>query len=406
MWWDHVTRGRRAARRPARPRHQGQRLRPRPGDLDAVGGRTRARAGRVGTVARTARRHRGDSASSSSPQPRRPDRRCSRRRRADRRFALHSSKPHVLIGGPLAIKLRSSMQRYGVAADELPTMLDRGPCGSTASYSTSPSPAPTTTAWPRSRHGSPTSPAGIDALGEPPLDRLVRGARRPPPPTAVPQLRMGTALWHGDKSAFHLGCRVVNEVRPVTDGARAGYRQVPVPVSGHLVMIGGGLCPRASAHSPTGEAPSTSITSDSSSSKGPTCTPRSLSSPRAAPARRVGEVVDVQRPLTQVQPDRSCGSDERGRRPRRARSCFPDSTWSAPPHFIGVVVMNYHGYLNGGSGPNPVVRRAGVRSVRRACCPPASPPRSSPSPVWAWCCSRTAHAGRATPKPAAETGGG
>jgi alanine racemase len=53
------------------------------------------------------------------------------------------------------------------------------------------------------------------------------------------RIRRGTALWHGDKSALHLGADVL-DVRPVRAGTPAGYRLAPVPADGWLVMIGAG----------------------------------------------------------------------------------------------------------------------------------------------------------------------
>lgn len=53
------------------------------------------------------------------------------------------------------------------------------------------------------------------------------------------RLRLGTGLWHGDKTFLHLDADVL-DVRPVTAGRPAGYRQLPVRGDGHLVMIGAG----------------------------------------------------------------------------------------------------------------------------------------------------------------------
>lgn len=67
------------------------------------------------------------------------------------------------------------------------------------------------------------------------------------------RLRLGTALWHGDKSFLHLGADVL-DVRPVHAGECVGYHQVPVEVDGHLVMIGagsaGGVTPLPDGRSP------------------------------------------------------------------------------------------------------------------------------------------------------------
>jgi len=51
--------------------------------------------------------------------------------------------------------------------------------------------------------------------------------------------RLGTSLWHGDKSMFRLTADVI-DTRPVRRGDRAGYRLVPVESDGLLVDIGCG----------------------------------------------------------------------------------------------------------------------------------------------------------------------
>lgn len=59
------------------------------------------------------------------------------------------------------------------------------------------------------------------------------------PTTHTFRVRLGTALWHGDKSFLHLDADVL-DVRPVEAGQRVGYRQEPAAFDGHLVMIGAG----------------------------------------------------------------------------------------------------------------------------------------------------------------------
>lgn len=67
------------------------------------------------------------------------------------------------------------------------------------------------------------------------------------------RLRMGTALWHGDKSFLHLNADVVDRRRIGAD-ARAGYRLSRVTGAGALVMIGAGsahgIAPLADGRSP------------------------------------------------------------------------------------------------------------------------------------------------------------
>ena len=59
------------------------------------------------------------------------------------------------------------------------------------------------------------------------------------PTTHTYRLRLGTMLWHGDKSALHLDADVI-DVRPVAPGQPVGYRLTPAPADGHLVIVGAG----------------------------------------------------------------------------------------------------------------------------------------------------------------------
>lgn len=67
------------------------------------------------------------------------------------------------------------------------------------------------------------------------------------------RLRVGTALWHGDKSALHLSADVL-DVRAIAAGTSAGYHQAKVAGDGHLVVIGAGtangVTPLADGRSP------------------------------------------------------------------------------------------------------------------------------------------------------------
>lgn len=67
------------------------------------------------------------------------------------------------------------------------------------------------------------------------------------------RLRLGTSLWHGDKSTLELHADVL-DVRPVRRDDVAGYRLGEVADDGHLVMIGAGtangVAPLADGRSP------------------------------------------------------------------------------------------------------------------------------------------------------------
>ena len=105
------------------------------------------------------------------------------------------------------------------------------------------------------------------------------------PDTHSYRLRLGTGLWHGDKSFLHLDADVL-DVRPVRAGEPAGYRQTPVIDDGHLVMIGAGTrqwrgCARRRPQPvPLPAAPTSTCTSHR------TCTRRWHSSPTPIRSRR------------------------------------------------------------------------------------------------------------------------
>lgn len=67
------------------------------------------------------------------------------------------------------------------------------------------------------------------------------------------RLRLGTKLWHGDKSALHLSADVI-ETRRVRAGEHAGYRLGEITADGHLVMIGAGTA-NGIAPLPDGRSP-------------------------------------------------------------------------------------------------------------------------------------------------------
>ena len=52
-------------------------------------------------------------------------------------------------------------------------------------------------------------------------------------------VRVGTALWHGDKSTLHLTADVL-VVRPLSAGEPAGYHATPAPADGWVVVVGAG----------------------------------------------------------------------------------------------------------------------------------------------------------------------
>lgn len=202
--------------------------------------------------------------------------------------------------GKIVVKLASSMQRYGWSPDEL----GRLDCSmfEQAAYSIHPplagddaSHRADIEAWlPRL---DPALTVQVSHLSAGAFDAL-----RIAHPSRSFQLRSGTALWHGDKSMLRLTADVVDS-RPLRKGAHVGYRQIPSPIDGTLVMIGAGT-----AHGVTpladGRSPFHFARHRLALVEAPHMHTSMAIVPRGEPAPVPGEVVDVQRPLTQTWVDR------------------------------------------------------------------------------------------------------
>jgi alanine racemase len=109
------------------------------------------------------------------------------------------------------------------------------------------------------------------------------------------RLRLGTGLWHGDKSFLHLDADVL-DVRPVAAGRRAGYRQQPVRADGHLVMIGAGSA-NGVTPLPDGRSPFHFGRRRLELHESPHMHTSMALIPAGDPVPDIGDRVDLQRPL-------------------------------------------------------------------------------------------------------------
>jgi alanine racemase len=110
------------------------------------------------------------------------------------------------------------------------------------------------------------------------------------------KLRAGTYLWHGDREALRLEADVL-EVRRVEAGTPVGYRQLPAPGDGSLVMVAagsaGGVTPLADGRSPFHFARRRLALIEP-----PHMHSSMVFVPPGDACPAIGEWVDVQRPLT------------------------------------------------------------------------------------------------------------
>ena len=109
------------------------------------------------------------------------------------------------------------------------------------------------------------------------------------------RLRLGTALWHGDKSFLQLHADVT-AVHTVRAGERAGYHLTEIPSDGHLVLIDAG-----SAHGvgplSGGASPFHFARTRLTLLEPPHMHTSMVLAPGGTPCPAVGDRVDVQRPL-------------------------------------------------------------------------------------------------------------
>lgn len=115
------------------------------------------------------------------------------------------------------------------------------------------------------------------------------------------KIRLGTALWHGDKTMMQLSADVLDH-HPIESGMRAGYRQTKVDGPGEIVMIGCGT-----AHGvqmlPDGRSPFHYQRQRLNMLEPPHMHTSMLFVARGRPIPSMGEWIDVQQPLTRVQVD-------------------------------------------------------------------------------------------------------
>lgn len=208
----------------------------------------------------------------------------------------------------VVIKLASPMSRYGVAPEGLAALVDSVTRSALPihGYAIHPPLAGTSAAhraalmaWiPLIPAGSIVYVSHLDAPAYAGLNAEAADHRW--------RIRLGTALWHGDKSFFALTADVV-EVRAVRGGDRAGYRLAPIPADGHLVMVTAGtahgVLPLAG---PDGgpQSPFHFARRRLALLEPPHMHTSMLYVPAGEPCPEIGDRVDVQHPLTRTLVDR------------------------------------------------------------------------------------------------------
>jgi len=137
-------------------------------------------------------------------------------------------------GGRVVVKLESSMHRYGAGTELIEAARGRGL--DVIGVSIHPP-----LAGSASEHAAEVARSieRVDTALPVWVSHLDPAAYASLPTTHTYRLRLGTSLWHGDKSLLQLSADVL-DVRPISAGTKAGYHQHAVAGDSDLVMIGAG----------------------------------------------------------------------------------------------------------------------------------------------------------------------
>lgn len=141
----------------------------------------------------------------------------------------------------VVIKIRSSMNRYGAAVGDVAQLLEKCRTTNLQVRGVSIHPPLTGTSADHVREIenllttiNPSLPAWVSHVD--PQDFADLQLRHPERQWFV---RLGTSLWHGDKTALQLTTDVI-EIVAVSSGQKVGYHGVEISQSGTLVMVGCG----------------------------------------------------------------------------------------------------------------------------------------------------------------------
>jgi alanine racemase len=205
---------------------------------------------------------------------------------------------------PIILKVAGAMQRYGSAPDDLAMLRRTAEAAGIEvhGYAVHPPLAGAPEDHRREAQavaravpvGSTIYVSHLDARSYAVLRDAVPGQRW--------RIRLGTVLWHGDKSFLRLAADVA-QVRPVAAGQHAGYRLHEVPGDGHLVMVTAGTAHGIQPR-PDGLSPFHFARRRLALLEAPHMHTTMLFVPAGDPLPSVGDHVDVQHPLTRTLVDR------------------------------------------------------------------------------------------------------
>lgn len=205
--------------------------------------------------------------------------------------------------GRVTVKLASSMRRFGVSHDEFPALVQEISLAGCLIDSCSihlPTAGSEADHLAELRSWIPSIP-GCVTVSASHITPAISATLMDEDPKRIVETRMGTALWHGNKEHFALHTEVL-AVHECPAGGTAGYRATAVPGNGHLVVVGAGTSQGVSPL-PNGDSPFHFARKRMALLESPYMHSALAFVPLDQPCPSVGDMVDVQRPLTMVHAD-------------------------------------------------------------------------------------------------------
>lgn len=204
---------------------------------------------------------------------------------------------------PVVVKLASPMQRFGVASQDFLTLVQQVAAAGLTIHSCSlhlPLHQSTEEIINQLTTWIPLIPTSVSiSLSHISSTQLV--VLRETFPTAEFEVRLGTALWHGDKSFFSLHTEVL-AVHSIEKGTAAGYHSTAAPADGHIVVVAAGTAHGVSPLE-NGLSPFHFQQQRLTLLEAPYMHSAMCFVALGQPCPKIGDAIDVQRPLNSVAPD-------------------------------------------------------------------------------------------------------
>ena len=204
---------------------------------------------------------------------------------------------------PVVVKLASPMQRFGVASHDFPALVQHISAAGLTIHSCAlhlPLHQSDEEIIAQLKTWIPLIPTCVTlSLSHVSSTQLV--VIRETFPTTECEVRLGTALWHGDKSFFSIHTEVL-AVHPIEKGNTAGYHSTAAPADGHIVVVAAGTAHGVSPLE-NGLSPFHFQQQRLTLLESPYMHSAMCFVPLGQPCPKIGDAIDVQRPLHSVAPD-------------------------------------------------------------------------------------------------------